>query len=101
MLFACLLHHAQEGFSGELEFSHGSGFAGGELLYWKSRGEIDTEHAATTAPIYIAALEARKASIHTWVTHSQASLTVSFQCGKVTKFLVRSSSHAVSEHAMR
>ena len=101
MLFACLEHHCMEGFSGDLEFSHGSGFASGELLYWKSRGEVDTDRAASEVHIYRAALEARRESIAGWVTHPQTTLTVSFQCGKITKFLVRAVCYSIAESQIR
>ena len=84
VLHACLLAHARHGFSGDLEFSQGRSFAGGELIFWK-RTDVHREELPEKPDCYLAALEQKWPSIRGWLSLPHSALLVYYSLGKITK----------------
>ena len=89
VLRACLQAHARHGFTGELEFSQGRAFAGGELIFWK-RSDVHTDEASELPAICNVALDHKWPSIAAWLGLPHSALQVFYRCGRITKHLIRS-----------
>jgi hypothetical protein len=83
ILRACLVCHAKVGFSGELEFAHDS------LLLLTARSNVHVEDAEIGADAE-RSVELRWPSIRGWLRLRNASLTVYFRQGRITKSQIRS-----------